>query len=91
MQFTVAYTFAKTIDWWSTSIPIPEYLVPEQWRDGRTAPVQRVADLRASLRSGQRWLNDGDVLSKIAGGWQVNTFFSFASGTLVTVTPTRTR
>ena len=25
IQFTAAYTFAKTIDWWSTAIPIPEY------------------------------------------------------------------
>ena len=32
------------------------------------------------------WLNNDGVLSKVAGGWQVNTFFSYASGTLVTVT-----
>ena len=35
---------------------------------------------------GKRWLNDGSALSHIAGGWQVNTFFSMASGSLVTVT-----
>ena len=29
--------------------------------------------------------DNDSVLSKIAGGWQVNTFFSYSSGTLVTV------
>ena len=35
---------------------------------------------------GKKWVNNSGVLSKVAGGWQVNTFFSYASGTLVTVT-----
>ena len=52
MQFTVAYTYAKTIDWWRTAIPQPEYLASEQRRDRRPAQGERIADLRTSVRNG---------------------------------------
>ena len=52
-QFTTAYTFAKTTDWWRTSIPIPRVPRSQPWRDGRSAPVQRVADVRVALRQRQ--------------------------------------
>ena len=50
IQFTFAYTFAQTTDWWSTAIPQPEYWLLEQGRDRRAAPGECVVDLRASLR-----------------------------------------
>jgi hypothetical protein len=85
-QFTTAYTFAKTIDWWRSAIPQPEFWHLNKGETG--APHRLNASLIYELPfgSGQRWLNDDRVLAKIAGGWQVNTFFSYASGTLVTVT-----
>ncbi len=86
-QFTVAYTFAKTNDWWRTRpIPIPEYFYLNEGETG--APHRLNASLVYELPfgGGKRWLNDGSALSHIAGGWQVNTFFSMASGSLVTVT-----
>ena len=35
LQYTVAYTFAKAIDWWAGTIPQPEYLAPEQGGPGQ--------------------------------------------------------
>ena len=35
VQYTVAYTFAKTIDWWRTGIPIPEYFHLNKGRRAR--------------------------------------------------------
>ena len=56
VQFTVAYTFAKTIDWWrnvNNDHSDSRVLRPEQGRDGRSAPAERVADLRAAVRRRQ--------------------------------------
>ena len=93
VQFTAAYTFAKTIDWWEgngSTIPIPEYCDLNKGETG--APHRLNASLIYELPfgDGKRWLNNDGVLSKIAGGWQVNTFFSYSSGTLVTVTSNAT-
>jgi hypothetical protein len=86
VQYTVAYTFAKTIDWWRTGIPIPEFFYLNKGETG--APHRLNASLIYELPfgDGRRWLADDGVLSKIAGGWQVNTFFSYSSAGLVTVT-----
>jgi hypothetical protein len=88
VHFTAAYTYSKTIDWWVTPTPIP---IPEYWdlNKGETGSPHR---LNASLvyelpfGPGKPWLNGDDVLADIAGGWQINSFFSYQSGTLVTVT-----
>ena len=86
MQFTTAYTFAQTTDWWRTTIPIPEYWHLNKGETG--APHRFNASLIYELPfgSGKTWLNTSGVLSAIAGGWQTNTFFSWASGSLVDVT-----
>ena len=38
----------------------------------------------------RRWLNSGDLLSLIVGGWQVNNIVSFYSGTPFSVTASGT-
>ena len=40
--------------------------------------------------SGKKWLNDGGILSSVAAGWQLNTFFSVSSGAFVNVTSSAT-
>jgi len=86
VQFTVAYTYAMTYDWWKTAIPIPEYAYLNEGETG--APHRLNASLVYELPfgGGKRWLNNGNALSHIAADWQLNTFFSAASGSLVTVT-----
>jgi hypothetical protein len=86
VQFTGAYTFAKTIDWWRTAIPIPEYWDLNKGETGAPHRLNASLMYEVPFGAGKKWLNDDSALSKIAGGWQLNTFFSYSSGTLVTVT-----
>ena len=86
VQFTTAYTYSKTIDWWATAIPIPEYWYLNKAETGRPHRLNASLIYELPFGSGRRWLNDDSVLSNIVGGWQVNSFFRYESGTLVTVT-----
>jgi hypothetical protein len=86
MQFTLAYTFAKTIDWWRTAIPQPEYWYLNKGETGAPHRVNASLIYELPFGAGKPWLNDDRVLSKVAAGWQLNTFFSYSSGSLVTVT-----
>jgi hypothetical protein len=86
MQFTLAYTFAKTIDWWKTAIPQPEYWPLNKGEIGTPHRLNASLIYELPFGAGQRWLNNEGMAAKIAGGWQLNTFFSYASGSLVTVT-----
>ena len=90
VQFTVAYTFAKTIDWWrnvnNSTIPIPEYWHLNKGETGTPHRLNASLIYELPFGSGKRWLNNGGVTSAVARDWQLNTFFSYASGTLVTVT-----
>ena len=54
LQYTVAYTFAKAIDWWAGNDPAAGVLVSEQGRPGQqqSAPAEHVGDLRAAVRRG---------------------------------------
>ncbi len=86
VQFTGAYTFSKTIDWWrSSAIPLPEYWHLNKGETGGPHRLNASLMYELPFGAGKRWLNNEQVLSKIAAGWQVNTFFSYSSGTLVTV------
>ena len=55
------------------AVAIPEYYHLNKGETG--APHRLNASLVYELPfgGGKRWLNDGSVLSHIAGGWQVNT------------------
>ncbi len=86
VQFTVAYTYADTVDWWRSAIPIPEYWDLNRGETGTPHRLNASLVYELPFGAGKPWLNDGGALGHIAGGWQVNTFFSYASGTLVTVT-----
>ncbi len=88
LQYTVAYTFAKAIDWWAGAIPQPEYWYLNKGDQANSNPHLLNTSLIYELPfgSGRRFLNDSGIASHIAGGWQLNAFFTARSGTPFTVT-----
>ncbi len=90
VQFSVAYTFSRTTDWWATTIPIPEYAYLNKAETGRPHRLNTSLIYELPFGSGKKWLNGDGVLSDIAGGWQLNTFFSVSSGAFVNVTSSAT-
>jgi hypothetical protein len=85
-QFTAAYTYSKTINWWVTSIPIPEYASLNKGETGTPHKLNASLIYELPFGSGRKWVSNDTVLSNIVGGWQVNSFLSAQSGTLVNVT-----
>jgi len=85
IQFTAAYTFSKTIDWWAAAIPIPQYWDLNKGETGSPHKLNASLIYQLPFGAGRRWLNNGSVLGNVVGGWQVNSFLSYQSGTLVTV------
>jgi len=77
-QFTGAYTYAHTIDWWADNIPIPEYWdLNKGEQSGIYAAVPHKFDASVAYEL--------PFAGKIAGGWQVNAFFTASSGKPFTV------
>jgi hypothetical protein len=94
VQFTAAYTYSKTIDWWAGSgnntIAIPEYWSLNKGETG--SPHKLNASLVSELPygAGRKWLSNGSMVGSIVGGLQVNSFLSYQAGTLVTVSSSAT-
>ena len=86
IQFTAAYTFAKSTDWWRTAIPQPEFQYLNKGEVGVPHRLNASLIYELPFGEGKTWLNESGALSKVVGGWQLNTFFSYSSGSLVTVT-----
>jgi hypothetical protein len=78
-----AYTYARGIDWWAGSIAIPQYYYLNKGTQSGNTPnkfdMSTIYEL--PFGSGRKFLNNGGVMSKIAGGWQLNTYFTAFSGT----------
>jgi hypothetical protein len=85
IQFTAAYTYSMTTDWWAAAIAIPEYWDLNKGETGTPHKLNASLIYELPFGSGRRWINNDAALSKITGGWQLNTFFSYQAGTLVTV------
>jgi hypothetical protein len=85
-QVTAAYTYSKTYDWWVASIPIPQYWYLNKGERGQPQIFNASAIYELPLGSGRKWLNNSGAFSKVVGGWQLNSFLSYFSGTLVNVT-----
>jgi outer membrane receptor protein involved in Fe transport len=85
---TSAYTFAKATDWWAGGILIPEYWHLNRGTQGGNTPhkVDISAIYELPFGEGRRFVNSGGALSKVLGGFQVNTYFTAFSGTPFTVT-----
>jgi hypothetical protein len=88
LQYTVAYTFAKAIDWWAGTIPQPEYQYLNKGDQANNSPhLLNVSVIyQLPFGSGRRFLDNSSLVSRIAGGWQINGYFTARSGTPFTVT-----
>jgi hypothetical protein len=84
----VAYTFAKATDWWAGTIPQPEYQHLNKGDQANSNPhLLNVSVIyQLPFGAGRRFLDNSGIASKIAGGWQVNGYFTARSGTPFTVT-----
>lgn len=91
----VAYTLAKSISDsgsdasdGSVRINIPEFYHLNHTVSGfdRRHRLYITNIMELPFGPGRRWLSDGSFLSKLAGGWQVNSIISFLSGQPFSVT-----
>jgi len=85
LQYSVAYTYGKTIDWWANTIPQPEYWYLNKADTGLPHTLNTSVIYELPFGNGRKFLTEG-VLSNIFGGWQTNAFFSARSGAPFTVT-----
>ena len=81
-QYTLAYTFSKTINWWAGGIPQPQYWALNKGLAASDQPHQLSATFvyEAPFGSGKRFLSHGGALAHVVGGWQLNGFFTARSG-----------
>lgn len=79
---TSAYTFAKATDWWAGNILIPEYWDLNRGTQGGNTPhkVDVSVIYELPFGEGKKFANNGGVLGKAIGGWQVNSYFTAFSG-----------
>jgi hypothetical protein len=92
-QFTFAYTYAKSTDWWAGSMPVP---IPRYWNlnkgpvGGTYAVRPHKMDISGVYElpfgSGRKFVNNDSMIARVVGGWQVNAFFTASSGAPFTVT-----
>jgi len=85
LQYSVAYTYGKTIDWWASTIPQPEYWYLNKGETGVPHTLNTSVIYELPFGSGRKFLTEG-VASQIFGGWQTNAFFSARSGAPFSVT-----
>jgi len=80
-QFTAAYTYAKSTDWWAGGIAIPEYWHLNKGTSGTSIPHKFTASSVLMLPFGaeHKYLSSG-FLGQLLGGWQVNAIFTSQSG-----------
>ncbi len=69
-------------------VNIPEYYDRNESLSDfdRTHNLSITSIVELPFGPGRRWVNDGDLVSQIVGGWQVNNILSFYSGTPFSVT-----
>ena len=81
-QYTIAYTFSKTINWWAGSIPQPQYWALNKGLASNDTPHMFNATFVYDMPfgSGKRYLAHGGALSRVIGGWQINGFLTMRSG-----------
>ncbi|MCU1324656.1 MAG: TonB-dependent receptor family protein [Bryobacterales bacterium] len=87
-QYTFAYTFSKSINWWAGAIPQPEYFALNKAQAANNTPhlVNTSVVYELPFGKGKKYLQTGSFISKLAGGWQVNGFLSLRSGSPYSVT-----
>jgi hypothetical protein len=83
LQVSTAYTYSKTYDNWASTIAIPEYWYLNYGETGLPHRINASAIYELPFGNGKRWLNGDGILPKLAGGYQVNAFLTWTSGSLV--------
>ena len=80
---TTAYTYARGIDWWAGTIAIPQYWSLNKGTQAGNTPhkfdMSTIYEL--PFGPGRKFVNHEGALSKLVGGWQLNTYFTAFSGT----------
>ncbi len=84
LQYSFAYTYAKTIDWWAGTIPQPEYRYLNRGETGLPHTLNISAVYELPFGPGRKFLTDG-TLGHLIGGWQLNSFITSRSGSGVGV------
>jgi len=87
-QYTLAYTFSKTIDWWAGTIPQPQYWALNKGVSSSNTPhlFNGTFVYELPFGSGKPLLSQRGFLSRLVGGWQINGFVNARSGLPFTVT-----
>jgi Carboxypeptidase regulatory-like domain/TonB dependent receptor-like, beta-barrel len=82
LAMTSSYTFAKGTDWWAGGILIPEYWHLNKGTQGGNTPHKLDVSVIYELPfgPGKPFANNDGFVSKLAGGWQVNSYFTAFSG-----------
>jgi hypothetical protein len=79
VQYSVAYTYSKSTDWWAGTIPQPEYWYLNKAETGTPNLLNSSLVYELPFGSGRKFLSTGAV-GHVLGGWQVNAFFTARSG-----------
>ncbi|MEO8591842.1 MAG: TonB-dependent receptor [Candidatus Solibacter sp.] len=81
-QYTLAYTFSKTINWWAGTIPQPQYWALNKGVSAGSTPHSFTSTFAYEMPfgPGKKFLQNRGALAYIAGGWQVNGFLTARSG-----------
>jgi len=80
LQYSFAYTYAKTLNWWADSIPQPQYWYLNKGETGLPHTLNISVVYELPFGTGRKFLADDGVVSHIVAGWQVNTFITARSG-----------
>jgi hypothetical protein len=86
LQFTTAYTWAATTDWWAGGVAIPEFFYLNKNRTVNPYKFTASSTYELPFGGGKKWLSNEGLASSIAGGWQVNGFLTWEAGSLFNVT-----
>ena len=81
LQYSFAYTYAKTLNWWADTIPQPQYWYLNKGETGLPHTLNISVVYELPFGNGRKFLADNGVVSHIVGGWQVNSFITARSGT----------
>jgi hypothetical protein len=85
-QFTTAYTYSRTTDWWAGGVAIPEFFYLNKFTTINPYKLTFSTVYELPFGAGKKFLSNDSLAAKLAGGWQVNSFVNWQNGSLFSVT-----